>query len=273
MLKGAMPCASAEPPASRQADLERIRRALALAGRVLRAFRATSVGVRYKAGTSPVTEADLAVDQALRRALPRPDEGWLSEESPDDRARLERRRVWVVDPLDGTREFLEGIPDWCVSIGLVEDGVAVAGGVYAPARRELFLGAVGVGATLNGRPVRASTRPTLEGGLVLVSRWALRRRGRRAWQARPYRVRPVGPVAYALALIAAGRAEAAWDRATKAEWDVAAGAALVVAAGGHVTTWDGAPLVFNRWPPRIPGLVATGPHLLEAVRRELAPRT
>ena len=81
------------------------------------------------------------------------------------------------------------------------------------------------------------------------------------------------PVAYALALIAAGRAEAAWDRATKAEWDVAAGAALVVAAGGHVTTWDGAPLVFNRWPPRIPGLVATGPHLLEAVRRELAPRT
>src|SRR5687768_3056705 len=122
--------ASRRAATDRREDLDRIRAALTRAGAILLGYYGARVDVSYKNANSPVTEADMAVDAALRRELPRPDEGWLSEESVDDRARLERRRVWIVDPLDGTREFLERVPHWNVSIGLVEDGVAVAGGIY-----------------------------------------------------------------------------------------------------------------------------------------------
>lgn len=254
----------------RRDDLDRIRRALLLGGDILRAFHRRRVRVRYKAHGSPVTEADLAADEAIRRELPRADESWLSEESADDPARLARRRVWIVDPLDGTREFLEGVPDWCVSIGLAEDGVAVAGGVYAPAREELYLGSPETGATLNDRPVAASDRATLEGAVVLVNRWALRRPGGRRLEERGFHVRAVGPLAYTLALVAAGRADATWSPSSKAEWDIAAGVALVVAAGGHASDWRFSPLGFNRWPPRTPGLVACGARLAPALRELIA---
>lgn len=251
---------------ARRADLVRIREALLEAAAVLRRFRPETVAVRYKTATSPVTEADDAADAVLRRALLAPGEGWLSEETPDDPARLACRRVWVVDPLDGTREFLAGVDEWCVAVGLVEDGGAVAGGIYNPCRDEMVLGARGLGVTLNGRPVRASARTALEGATVLVSRWALRRAAGRRLLGRGFRVVPVGPVAYALALVAAGRADAMWSRSAKAEWDVAAGAALVLAAGGHASTWEGDPLRFNRWPPRVPGIVACGRGLVRVVR-------
>lgn len=250
----------------RQEDLRRIRAALERAAGVLARFDRSRVGVRYKAHGSPVTEADLAADDVLRGELPGADEGWLSEETPDDPSRLDRRRVWIVDPLDGTREFLAGIPEWCISIGLAEDGQAVAGGIYNPSAGELFLGSLQTGATLNGQPVQASTRAGLDGALVLVTRWALKRGGAQALAEAPFRVRAVGPVAYALALIASGRADAMWSRSSKAEWDVAAGAALIAAAGGSVTAWDGAPPIFNRWPPRLSGLLAAGAPLMPAAR-------
>lgn len=253
-------------PEDRQEDLRRIRAALERAAGVLAGFDRSRVGVRYKAHGSPVTEADVAADDVLRRELPRGGEGWLSEETPDHASRLNRRRVWIVDPLDGTREFLAGIPEWCISIGLAEDGQAVAGGIYNPSAGELFLGSPQTGATLNGQAVQASTRTSLRGGLVLVTRWALERRGARAFAEAPFRVRAVGPVAYALALIASGRADAMWSRSSKAEWDVAAGAALIGAAGGSMAAWDGAPLAFNRWPPRVSGLVAAGAPLVSAAR-------
>jgi len=250
--------------ADRDEDLCRIRRALERAAGVLARFTPSRVGVSYKAHGSPVTEADLAVDEVLRRELPRADEGWLSEETADDASRLERRRVWIVDPLDGTREFLAGVPQWCISVGLAEDGHATAGGVYNPTADELFLGSLETGTTLNGRVVRASARATLEGALVLVSRWALKRQG--AFADAPFQPRAVGPIAYALALIAAGRADAMWSRSSKAEWDIAASAALIAAAGGYVATWEGGPLAFNQWPPRASGIVAAGSRLAPAVR-------
>jgi myo-inositol-1(or 4)-monophosphatase len=251
---------------SRVHDLERIEPALRRAGDVLVEFSRRRVHVSYKDQGSPVTDADFAVDEMLRRELPREGEGWLSEESDDDPARLERRRVWIVDPLDGTREFLAGIPEWCVSIGLVEDGQAVAGGIYAPLLDELYLGSLDTGAALNGDPIAASSRTTLAGGVVAVNRWAMQRpRGQRL-RGRGFEVREVGPLAYTLALVAAGRVDATWGRSPKPEWDIAAGAALISAAGGHVTDWNGRPLVFNRWPPRAPGIVACGSALTRAVR-------
>jgi myo-inositol-1(or 4)-monophosphatase len=256
---------------SRQDDLERIRTALVRAGAILTRFYGAEISVRYKAPNSPVTEADDAVDEALRRELPRPDEGWLSEESADNQRRLDRRRVWIVDPLDGTREFMEGNPQWTVSIGLAEDGEAVAGGIYNPSTEELFLGARESGVTLNGAPVTVSTRASLEGAVVLVNRWALRKRPAE-FTDQPFRVQVVNAMAYTLALIAAGRADAMWSRPPKAEWDTAAGTAMLLAAGGRVTTYEGGPLRFNAWPPRAPGIVATNGPLHHPVQRYLARR-
>ena len=242
------------------------------ASAILTSFSAASVGTRYKGSNSPVTEADDAVDAALRRELPSGDEGWLSEESVDTFARLGRRRVWIVDPLDGTREFLEGTPHWTVSIGLVEDGEPVAGGIYNPSTQELFLGARESGVMLNGTAVTVSNRASLEGAVVLTNRWALRKRPAELTN-QPFRVETINAMAYTLALIAAGRADAMWSSSVKAEWDTAAGTALILAAGGRVTTSDGAPLRFNAWPPRAQGIIATNGALHPAVQRFLAQRS
>jgi myo-inositol-1(or 4)-monophosphatase len=221
---------------NRQEDVDRIRRALLRAAEVLRGFSAQGIGVTYKASNSPVTQADLAVDEALRAELPRAGEGWLSEESPDDRARLVCRRVWIVDPLDGTREFLEGRPHWTISIGLAEDGHAVAGGIYNPTTDEMFLGSRETGASLNGAPLAVSTRQTLEHAAVVATRWAVRKRPAE-FRRHECRVDVVNAMAYSLALVAAGRADATWARSLKWEWDIAAGAVLVEAAGGRATTF------------------------------------
>ena len=160
---------------ARAEDLQRIEKALAGAGEVLRAFTPGEIEHRRKAGGDPVTEADTAVDEVLHAALPAAGEGWLSEETLDDASRLQRRRVWVVDPLDGTREFVAGIPEWCVSIGLVEDGRPVAGGILIPARELIVLGAVDHGVTANGRACRTRELESIEGIEVLASRSEVKR--------------------------------------------------------------------------------------------------
>jgi len=139
-------------------EVARIEVALERALEVLTEFTSGQIESRRKAGGDPVTEADTAVDNVLRELLPRPGEGWLSEETEDDLARLACSRVWVVDPVDGTREFISGIPEWSVSVGLVEDGRAVAGGIANPATGEIFLGAVGLGVTANGASERRDRR-------------------------------------------------------------------------------------------------------------------
>src|ERR1035438_5875796 len=131
--------------------LQRIAAALEASRPVFGRFTPGSIETEYKSGQDPVTEADRALDAVLRRELLREGEGWLSEESVDDPVRLQRSRVWVVDPLDGTREFVKGIPEFCVSIGFVENGRPVAGGIYNPATDETFLGSIESGVTYNGQ--------------------------------------------------------------------------------------------------------------------------
>src|SRR6478736_4328424 len=111
-----------------------------------------------KAGSSPVCDADVAVDSLLRERLSAEGNGvaWLSEESADDPARLAARYVWVVDPIDGTRAYLAGLPDWAVSAALVDAGRPVVAALYAPVTDELFLSIAGTGATLNGVPIKVS---------------------------------------------------------------------------------------------------------------------
>jgi myo-inositol-1(or 4)-monophosphatase len=251
--------------------LRRIQAGLEAAVDVLRAFAPGAVRSEDKAGgRGPVTEADRAVDRVLAATLPREGEGWLSEESADDPARLRARRVWAVDPLDGTKEFVEGLPEWCVSVGLVEDGEPVAGGIANPATGEVFLGALGLGLTYNGRPAAVSARTTAEGAVVLASRSEVSRGDWERYRAAPFTVRPMGSVAYKMALVAAGRADATWTLAPKHEWDVAAGVALVVAAGGRVGTLDGSRLCFNQQRPWLSGLFAWPETLAAAFSDEVS---
>lgn len=257
--------------------LARIVAALEAARIVFERFTPGEVATEFKAGHDPVTAADRAVDAVLRQNLLRDGEGWLSEESVDDFSRLDKERVWVVDPLDGTREFVQGIPEFCVSIGFVENGRAVAGGIYNPATQETFLGSVDTGVLYNGKPAQSSGRTSLAGALVLASRSEVKRGEWKQFEGAPFQIRAMGSVAYKLALVSAGLADITFTLTPKNEWDVAAGAALVESSGGFVRTLENTPLRCNNRDPLISGLLAGGPHLQEELRatvdQHIAPAT
>jgi len=237
--------------------LNRIEVALAAARIAVGEFKPGDVPWRYKSGRDPVTDADIRINHLLREMLVLNGEGWLSEESADDPARLLHQRVWVVDPLDGTREFIAGIPEWSISIGLIESGNPVAGGVCNPDTGEVFLGAEGQGVTYNGKPVRTSGRATLQGATLLVSRTEVNRGEWEPYESEEFIIRPLGSVAYKLAMVAAGFADGAGTLCPKHEWDIAAGVALVESGGGCVSLLDGTDVRFNSRLPLVPNLIAT----------------
>jgi len=246
---------------SSQELLERIHAALEAARTVLNGFTPGAIEAKFKVGDDPVTAADRAVDSVLKKNLLRPGEGWLSEETVDDFSRLDKQRVWVVDPLDGTREFVQGIPEFCVSIAMVENGVPVAGGICNPATDELILGARDTGVSYNGKPAQPSQRKDLHGALVLASRSEVKRGEWKQFESAEFNIRAMGSVAYKLGLVAAGRADLTFTLVPKNEWDVAAGAALVESAGGWTLKLDQSPLRCNQKDPLISGLLAGGPFL------------
>lgn len=238
--------------------LSRIEHGLKSATEAAMQFVPGTFQVQDTGGRDVITEVDRRVSDVLRGILPAPGEGWLSEEDPDDHHRLSCDVVWVVDPLDGTREFVDGIPEWCISVGLVVMGVAVAGGICNPATNELFLGAQDCGVTYNGKPARAGARNSLDRAVVLASRQECKRGEWKRFEDHPFEVRPMGSVAYKLALVAAGLADATWTLFPKREWDVAGGVALVNSASGCVGVIGNDPLQFNRSDTFLPGLVASG---------------
>jgi myo-inositol-1(or 4)-monophosphatase len=246
---------------SQSETLQRIQSALQAASEVFSRFTPGAIEYEYKIGHDPITEADRTVDDLLRSSLLRPGEGWLSEESIDDSTRLDKSRVWVVDPLDGTREFVAGIPEFCVSVALIENGHPVAGGICNPATRETFLGSRETGVMYNGKPAQTSQRTSLQGAVVLASRSEVKRGEWDEFVNGPFTVRPTGSVAYKLALVSAGLADATFTLTPKHEWDVAAGAALVISAGGFVQTLENTSLQCNRKKPLLSGLIASGPLL------------
>jgi len=255
--------------------LKRIDSALDAARDVFVRFTPGKVETEYKAGHDPVTEADRAVDAVLRGHLLRDGEGWLSEETADSADRLDKRHVWIVDPLDGTREFVLGLPEFCVSIGFIENGKPVAGGIYNPATKEKFLGSIETGVLYNGKAAVVSQRETLDGALVLASRSEVKRGEWKAFENSGFKTQAMGSVAYKLALVSAGLADVTFTLTPKHEWDVAAGAALVLSAGGYVATLDRNDLKCNSRDPLISGLLACGPRLrdqlLAAVEDHIEP--
>ncbi|MDH3627643.1 MAG: 3'(2'),5'-bisphosphate nucleotidase CysQ [Acidobacteriota bacterium] len=255
---------------SRTDDLKRIEAALARACAVVSRFTPGEIEHRVKSGNDPVTEADTSINDCLLETLPRDGEGWLSEETVDSEERLGKERVWVVDPLDGTREFVAGIAEWCISIGLVENGRAVAGGIAVPSHDLTVIGSLETGVLTNGQKTTVRPHADVDGITVLASRSEVRRGQWDRWNAGPIKVEPTGSVAYKMALVAAGRADATWTLVPKHEWDVAGGTALVLAAGGAVWTVEGEEPIFNRRHPLFRGLIAVPGTLEDPVRVLLA---
>ena len=252
-------------------DLARIEAALTAAEDAVRPFTPGAVAYETKVERGdPLTAADLAVDQVLRASLPRAGEGWLSEETADDSGRLTHDRCWVVDPIDGAREFVQGIPEWCISVGLVEAGVPVAGGILNPATGQRVVGSLETRVTLNGKPVPPSGDRGLDGARVFASRSEVGRGEWNRFREAPFEVVPCGSVAYKLALVAAGLSDATWTLVPKHEWDVAAGAALVRAAGLSVVHADGTEPRFNQPAPLLSDFLAGPARLLQEFRAHWA---
>jgi myo-inositol-1(or 4)-monophosphatase len=228
------------------------------AGAAIRGFYKDRTIVKEKGEDNPLTEADLASDAILHGRLRGafPDFGWLSEESVDDPARLAAEAAWIVDPLDGTKEFTLGIPEFVVSIGLVVRGRPVLGVLYNPIKEELFAGIVGQGATFNGAPCRVSDHAALQGARIVCSRTEAKKGWFDKYLDRISLV-PTGSVAYKFGLVAAGMAEATFTPQPRNEWDICGGVALVEAAGGRTSDRTGTAYVFNRPNPLVNGVAAT----------------
>jgi len=210
-----------------------------------------------KSDKSPVTEADLAIDAMLRAELcaARPDYGWLSEESEGADDRADRERVFIVDPIDGTRAFIAGEQGWGPALAIAEGGRVVAGAMYLPVRGETFAAALGQGATLNGAPIRASRRIELEGAATLAASSQLRDElwpGGSPLVERHFR----SSLAWRLCLVAQGQFDIMVTLRAAYEWDIAAGSLIAAEAGAAVTDGDGAALEFNHHPSRAPGVIA-----------------
>ena len=243
-------------------QLDRIQQALHAATEALTAFTPGKIQSTLKTGGDPVTEADVLLDKILKAELLREGEGWLSEETKDDLSRLDKKCVWIVDPLDGTREFIQGIPEWCISIAYVVNGRPQAAGICSPSAQQTFLGTRAGGVTLNGNPVTVTEKPDLAGATVLASRSEVKRGEWKSFENAAFEIIPMGSVAYKMARVAAGLNDMTFTLVPKNEWDVAAGWLLVEAAGGQVLDKNGLPRQFNQADPLLPGLFAANSDML-----------
>ena len=214
----------------------------------------------------PVSEADHAVDEYLRLRLTgaRPGYGWLSEETEDDPARLDRARVFVVDPIDGTRSFLRRLPEFTICAGMVEHGRTLAAAIFNPTTDEMFTALAGGGARLNGEPIHVSDSAGFAGARLLSGRRIFERAG---WSQPPAGAsfHSINSIAYRMALVAAGRYDACISLGWKSDWDVAAADLVVAEAGGRVSTARGERLRYNGAEPLHPSVISAGPALHAAI--------
>lgn len=217
----------------------------------------------------PVSEADIAVDNLLRERLLAivPDAGWLSEETEDDPARLSRRQVWVVDPIDGTRAYIAGLVDWTISAALVEGGRPIVAALFAPAENEFFSAIVGEGAICNGQRIIATEGESLDGARLSGPRRTVEQL---AVAVPSIMALPrVHSLALRFARVAQGRLDAALSGGSSHDWDLAAADLLVHEACGAMTTLSGDRILYNRPEPVHGPLVAAGRLRHQALRKAL----
>jgi myo-inositol-1(or 4)-monophosphatase len=251
-------------PAPRDDDLHLARDAARAAGAAIRARFGRQRPVRYKAPDQPVTEADEEADRVLRGALlrARPGYGWISEESASAPAAADGR-VWVVDPLDGTVNFVQGVGDFTVSVGLLERGTPVLGVVYNPMTDELYHAVQGEGAFRDGLPIHAGTGGA--GAPVLVVSLGERAEGGLDRFVDGFRVTEVGSTTLKIARVAEGRADAYVSVGMKGVWDVCAAEVIAAEAGAVVLDGEGRPLRYEDPAGTIAGLIAVDRSLLRLV--------
>lgn len=220
-----------------------------------------------KAPGHPVCEIDLEVDALLAERLKAidPAAGWLSEETADNAARLGARRVWLVDPIDGTRDYLRGRPGWAVSVALVEDGRPIVGVLEAPARGETWVAAAGRGAMLNNAPLRAGNRADLSGARVPTDTLP-------KVDADLVAVPRPNSIALRIAMVASDEVDLCASLRWGSEWDIAAAALIAAEAGATVTDPLGRPILFNKAAPDVFGILAAGHALHGAAVDRIAER-
>lgn len=254
-----------------ETDLRLLCDAVRMAGRVATSFVGKSARAWDKpAGAGPVTEADLAVNEFLANTLrlARPDYGWLSEETEDSTDRLTRDKVFIVDPIDGTRSFVEGSRTWAHSVAVAQNGEITAGAIYLPMRDLLYAAARGQGAFLNGERLRVSAASQFERAQILATRPVI---AAEHWpNGVPSFERAHRPsLAYRLGLVGQGRFDAMLTFRPTWEWDVAAGALIVEEASGTCTDRTGGRLQFNNPVPQLNGMIAGGADIHGLVLRAL----
>ncbi|MFO1015396.1 MAG: 3'(2'),5'-bisphosphate nucleotidase CysQ [Caulobacteraceae bacterium] len=253
-------------------DLALITEAARAAGDMALRYKAKGLITEYKKGNSPVTDADLAVDALLKDTLlaARPDYGWLSEETVDDPARMDCERLFVVDPIDGTRAYIRGRPWWVVAIGVVDRGEAVAGVVHAPDLADTYSAVTGGGARLNGLPMQPSAQAEIadcamigDAGFFSHPAWP------EPWPA--MRLASRNATALRMCLVGAGEFDATVTLAPKADWDVAAADLIAREAGAVVLDHKGGRFAYNRADARQLSLVCAGPALAPLILSRTAP--
>lgn len=226
------------------------------AGEIIARYFGTNLAVEHKSREQPVTRADREANDVIKKILigAFPADGWLSEETVDTAERLEKQRVWIVDPLDGTKEFIQKIPEFAVSIALSVDGDIVVGVIFNPITKELFEAHKGSALKLNGREALVSSKKELKGATILASRSETKRGEWKGFE-ETFLVRTSGGIAHKMALVANGAADGSFSLQPKNEWDIAAGTLLVEEGGGKVTRLDGSSFTFNKPNPREKGIV------------------
>ncbi|MDP2621869.1 MAG: 3'(2'),5'-bisphosphate nucleotidase CysQ [Hyphomicrobiales bacterium] len=252
----------AKPDLGLAAELVLLSEAVRAAGAAALKFYGNEPRVWHKDDRSPVSEADHAADAVLKNRLTaaRPAYGWMSEESGHVAARGPQDRLWIVDPIDGTRAYLKGRAEWAVSAALVEKGRPIAACVFNPAAGLFFTAMKGGGAHLNGAAIRASNRASIAGARMLAHDSGLRgRRWRLPWP--DMELHRVNSIAYRICLVASGKYDAALSGSNKSDWDLAAADLIVHEAGGRISAFNGVGFVYNRVGFRHQNVVCAGARL------------
>lgn len=265
------------PPSSTYAkELAIVHKALRLASDRIHQLVSEGLIIQTKPDGSPVTNADLEVDRVLRAHLLEafPEDGWLSEERPDHPSRLKKTRVWILDPIDGTKPFTSSLPQFTISLALIDRGQLALGMILNPATREYFSAIQGGGASLNGRRLHSLsqkilTSPIEDRPTFLVSRGSLPRNLLKEWKASAQCPPILGSIAYSLAMVASGRVDGVINFGFQHEWDIAAGALIVQEAGGLVLDRHQRPLSLNQPHPMVEGIIAVTPHAFPLIERFL----
>ena len=229
------------------------------AGNIIHSFFHSEYEVKMKSKGNPVTEADIAADDKLKEILTReyPNYGWLSEETRDTPDRLTANRIWVVDPIDGTKEFVEGIPDFVISIGLVENGIPILGVIHNPINKNTYTATLGGGIFFNGKQSTISDKTDFSEISMLNSRSETRQGLWEDYIPLFNKLIPIGSIALKLAMVAANQTDMVASLKPKNEWDICAGHCLINEAGGTLLTIEGKKISYNNPKTLItPGLVA-----------------